>query len=661
MNECLIFYFHHVLMTDFNYIVDRFDDCQILRYQVPGFETLPVDQKLYIYYLNQAALAGRDILWDQHYKHNLTIRKLCEAIYTNYTDDKQKADFVFFVEYLKKIWMWNGIHHHYSMDKFIPKFSETFLAEQISKLSLDQIPLQAGQSVETFIASISPIIFDPNKDAKKVSLDSSSDVILASANNFYDGVSQQEVEYFYKQMKVEWDDSHPSWGLNSQLVKENWVILEKVWKSDAMYGHTIQEITKYLRLAMDYANDNQKLIITLLIEFYQTWDLHIFDDYSIAWLQDVDSHVDFINGFIEVYGDPLGLKGSWEALVNFKDIEASKRTTIISDNAQWFQDHSPVDPRFKKEVVKWVSAKVITAAILGWDCYPATPIGINLPNAEWIRAQYGSKSVTIENITKAYDEASKWSGSLDEFMASPEHVAFEKKYGYQTSNLHTDLHECLGHGSGKVLPWISKDALKEYGSTIEEGRADLFALWYMADPKLLELWLLSDAEAYKAEYYSYMLGWAITQIVRIQFGKDIEESHMRNRSFIAKWVIERADASVLEIKNVEGKTKLYVYDYEKLRTLFGELLAEVQRIKSEWDFDAAKKLVETYGIKIDPVLHEEILARYATLNLAPYKWFVNPKYELILDENKKPIDVSIDYSEWYADQMLRYSREYSGS
>lgn len=646
-------------MTDFAYIVDRFDDCQILRYQVPGFESLPVDQKLYMYYLNQAALAGRDILWNQHYKHNLTIRTICEAIYNTYVDDKEKPDFVFFVEYLKKIWMGNGIHHHYSMDKFIPKFSQAFLAEQIYKLTPDQIPLQEGQSVKDFIAWISPIIFDTTKDTKRVSLDSSGDVILASANNFYDGVNQQEVEDFYKQMETEWYDNDPSWGLNSQLVKENWIIVEKVWKTDGMYGHAIQEIIKYLRLAMNHANDKQRYIIPLLIEYYETGDLKVFDDYSIAWLQDVDSHVDFINGFIEVYGDPLGLKWSWEALVNFKDIEASKRTEIISSNAQWFEDHSPVDPRFKKDVVKWVSAKVITAAILGGDCYPATPIGINLPNAEWIRAQYGSKSVTIENITQAYDAASKWSGFLDEFMPSAEHVAFEKKYGYQTSNLHTDLHECLGHGSGKLLPWVTQDALKEYGSTIEEGRADLFALWYVADPKLLELGLLSDPEAYQAEYYGYILAGTITQIVRIQAGKDIEESHMRNRSFISKWVIERADASVLEIKKEDGKTRLYVYDYEKLRVLFGELLAEVQRIKSEWDFAAAKKLVETYGIKIDPVLHEEILARYATLNLAPYKWFVNPKYELILDENKKPIDVSIDYSEWYADQMLRYSRDYS--
>ena len=643
-------------MTDFNYIVDRFGDCQILRYQVPGFEVLPVDQKLYIYYLNQAALAGRDILWDQHYKHNLTIRRICEAIYTTYTDDKEKSDFVLFVEYLKKIWMGNGIHHHYSMDKFIPTCSQRFFAEQITKLSPDHIPLQAWQSVDDFISWISPIIFDENKDAKRVSLDSSGDVILASANNFYDGVTQHEVEEFYATKK--WENA-PSWGLNSQLFKENWVVSEKVWKADGMYGHAIQEITKYLRLAMNYANDNQKLILTLLIEYYETGDLKVFDDYSIAWLQDVDSHVDFINGFIEVYGDPLGLKGSWEALVNFKDIEASKRTEIISSNAQWFEDHSPVDPRFKKDVVKWVSAKVITAAILGGDCYPATPIGINLPNAEWIRAQYGSKSVTIENITKAYDEAGKWSGFLDEFMPNAEHVAFTKKYGYETSNLHTDLHECLGHGSGKLLPWTSQDALKEYGSTIEEGRADLFALWYMADAKMIELGLLSDPEAYKAEYYGYILAGAITQIVRIQAGKDIEESHMRNRAFISRWVIERADSSILEIKKEEGKTRLYVYDYEKLRVLFGELLAEVQRIKSEWDFAAAKKLVETYGIKIDPILHEEILARYSKLNLAPYKWFVNPRYALVFDENKKPIDVSIDYNEWYAEQMLRYSREFS--
>ncbi len=643
-------------MTDFNYIVDRFDDIQILRYQVPGFEILPIDQKLYIYYLNQAALAGRDILWDQHYKHNLTIRTICEAIYNNYTDDKERSDFILFVAYLKKIWMSNGVHHHYSMDKFIPTCSQVFFAEQIKKLSPDQIPLQAWQSVDEFISWISPIIFDEHKDTKRVSLDSSGDVILASANNFYDGVTQQEVETFYALHKWE---NEPSWWLNSQLVKENWVIVEKIWKADGMYGHTIQEIIKYLRKAMNYANDNQTLVITLLIEYYQTGDLKVFDDYSIAWLQDVDSHVDFVNGFIESYGDPLGLKWTWEALVNFKDIEASKRTTIISDNAQWFEDHSPVDPKFKKEVVKWVSAKVITAAILGGECYPSTPIGINLPNAEWIRAQYGSKSVTIENITKAYDEAGKWSGFLDEFMPSAEHVTFTKTYGYETSNLHTDLHECLGHGSGKLLPWVTQDALKEYGSTIEEWRADLFALWYMADPKILELGLLPDSEAYKAEYYGYILNGAITQIVRIQLGKDVEESHMRNRSFIAKWVIERADASVLEIKKIEGKTKLYVYDYEKLRTLFGELLAEVQRIKSEWDFAAAKKLVETYGIKIDPVLHEEILSRYTKLNLAPYKWFVNPKYEIVSDALWTPVDVIIDYSESYVDQMLRYSKTFS--
>ncbi|MBP9032203.1 MAG: dihydrofolate reductase, partial [Dysgonomonadaceae bacterium] len=614
-----------------------------------------------IYYLSQAALEGRDILWDQHNRYNLTIRRVCEGVYENYMGDKSTEDWKNFETYLKQIWMANGIHHHYSEDKILPKFSKEYFTTIVKSVDPGRMPFRDGMAADETLTEIVPVMFDPNIMPKRMNQAAGVDLIKTSAVNFYEGVTQKEVENFYNKMKNPNDATPVSYGLNSKVVKKDGVVAEQVWKQGGMYDKAITRIIGWLEKAAGVAeNEQQKAVINTLIDFYKTGDLKTFDDYSIKWVSDTSSHVDFVNGFIETYADPLGMKGSWESIVNFKNIEATKRTETISANAQWFEDNSPIDPRFKKSEVKGVSAKVITAAILGGDCYPATPIGINLPNSNWIRAQHGSKSVTIENITYAYDKAAEGNGFNEEFMWSDDERALSKKYGSLTDNLHTDLHECLGHGSGKLLPGVDGDALKAYGSTLEEARADLFALYYLGDPKLVELKLLPDNEAYKSEYYQYMMNGAMTQLTRIKPGKTIEEAHMRNRALIANWVMEKGKAdSVVVFKQKEDKTYVVVNDYDKLRDLFGKLLAEVQRIKSEGDYEAGKKLVETYGVKVDPKLHKEVLARYEKLNLAPYKGFVNPVYKPVTDANGKITDITISYDENYIDQQLRYSRQYS--
>lgn len=647
--------------STFEYRVDRFADIEILRYPVPGFNSLSLQQKELIYYLSQAALEGRDILWDQHNRYNLTIRRVCEGVYENYMGDKSTEDWKNFETYLKQIWMANGIHHHYSEDKILPKFSKEYFTTIVKSVDPGRMPFRDGMAADETLTEIVPVMFDPNIMPKRMNQAAGVDLIKTSAVNFYEGVTQKEVENFYNKMKNPNDATPVSYGLNSKVVKKDGVVAEQVWKQGGMYDKAITRIIGWLEKAAGVAeNEQQKAVINTLIDFYKTGDLKTFDDYSIKWVSDTSSHVDFVNGFIETYADPLGMKGSWESIVNFKNIEATKRTETISANAQWFEDHSPIDPRFKKSEVKGVSAKVITAAILGGDCYPATPIGINLPNSNWIRAQHGSKSVTIENITYAYDKAAEGNGFNEEFMWSDDERALSKKYGSLTDNLHTDLHECLGHGSGKLLPGVDGDALKAYGSTLEEARADLFALYYLGDPKLVELKLLPDNEAYKSEYYQYMMNGAMTQLTRIKPGKTIEEAHMRNRALIANWVMEKGKAdSVVVFKQKEDKTYVVVNDYDKLRDLFGKLLAEVQRIKSEGDYEAGKKLVETYGVKVDPKLHKEILARYEKLNLAPYKGFVNPVYKPVTDANGKITDITISYDENYIDQQLRYSRQYS--
>lgn len=647
--------------STFEYRVDRFADIEILRYPVPGFNSLSLQQKELIYYLSQAALEGRDILWDQHNRYNLTIRRVCEGVYENYMGDKSTEDWKNFETYLKQIWMANGIHHHYSEDKILPKFSKEYFTTIVKSVDPGRMPFRDGMAADETLTEIVPVMFDPNIMPKRMNQAAGVDLIKTSAVNFYEGVTQKEVENFYNKMKNPNDATPVSYGLNSKVVKKNGVVAEQVWKQGGMYDKAITRIIGWLEKAAGVAeNEQQKAVINTLIDFYKTGDLKTFDDYSIKWVSDTSSHVDFVNGFIETYADPLGMKGSWESIVNFKNIEATKRTETISANAQWFEDNSPIDPRFKKSEVKGVSAKVITAAILGGDCYPATPIGINLPNSNWIRAQHGSKSVTIENITYAYDKAAEGNGFNEEFMWSDDERALSKKYGSLTDNLHTDLHECLGHGSGKLLPGVDGDALKAYGSTLEEARADLFALYYLGDPKLVELKLLPDNEAYKSEYYQYMMNGAMTQLTRIKPGKTIEEAHMRNRALIANWVMEKGKAdSVVVFKQKDGKTYVVVNDYDKLRDLFGKLLAEVQRIKSEGDYEAGKKLVETYGVKVDPKLHKEILARYEKLNLAPYKGFVNPVYKPVTDANGKITDITISYDENYIDQQLRYSRQYS--
>lgn len=647
--------------AEFQYAVDRFADVQILRYQVNNFDQLSLNQKLLVYYLSEAAIEGRDILFDQNHKNNLTIRRLLEAVYTLYPGDKSGDEFSGLTTYLKQVWMGNGIHHHYSEDKFTPQFSEQFLKEAVLAIDPQKLPLADGESVDAFINRIFPVIFDPALYAKRSNQEAGVDLIQTSANNFYEGVTQAEVEAFYAQMADPANPRPVPYGLNSKVVKKDGKVQEIVWKKDGMYSAAIIRIVGWLEKAAGVAeNEAQKKVIESLISYYKSGNLSTYDEYSILWLQDLESQVDFVNGFTETYTDPLGMKATWESIVNFKDVEATKRTTIISDNAQWFEDHSPTDNEFKKEEVKGVTAKVITAAMLGGDCYPATPIGINLPNSNWIRAEHGSKSVTIENITEAYTKASAGSGFMEEFMWSETEIERAKKYGSLTDNLHTDLHECLGHGSGKLMPGISPDALKAYGSPIEESRADLFGLYYMADPKMVELGLLPDAEAYKTQYYSYLMNGLMTQLTRIQPGKNIEQAHMRNRQLIASWVFEKGQADgVVELKKKEGKTYVVVNDYLKLRDLFGQLLKEIQRIKSTGDLEAAKVMVETYAVKVNQDIHKEILERYAKLNIAPYRGFVNPVYTLVKADDGSIKDVKVSYDENYVDQHLRYSRDYS--
>ena len=647
--------------NNFNYDVDRFADIQVLRYQVPGFNDLSLRQKKLVYYLQEAALYGRDILFDQNCKYNLQVRQTLEAIYKNYKGDKTTSDYKGFVKYLKQVWFGNGIHHHYSMDKFTPEFSQAFFDAEVKKLPKGKLPLASGQKVSDFLDLMDKVIFDPAFMAKRVNLAAGQDLILTSANNYYEGVTQKEVEDYYKAIKDTTDKTPVMYGLNAKVVKENGKVVEKPYKIGGIYSAAIEKIVKYLKIASNYAdNDAQKAYIGKLIDFYTSGSLKTFDEYSILWAQDTKSDVDFVNGFIENYGDPLSMTGSWESMVNFRNKEASHRTQLISENAQYFEDASPTDPRFKKKNVKGVSAKVITAAILGGDCYPSTPIGINLPNSNWIRANHGSKSVTIENITDAYDEVSKGSGTAEEFAYSDVEVQLMKKYLTLADKLHTDMHECLGHASGQVLPGVDVGVLKNYRSTLEEARADLFALYHMADSKLLELGIFKDADTYKGEYYNYILNGLMLQLRRIEPGKDIEEAHMRNRKLIAEWCYQHGkDENVIEYVTRGGKTYVKVNDYQKLRNLFGKLLAEIQRIKSEGDYDACRDLIENYGVKVDPVLHKEVIERFAKLDLAPYKGFVNPVYRAIRDKNGNITDVKVTYKEGYVDQMLRYGRDYS--
>ena len=639
--------------SDFNYVVDRFADIEVLRYKVPDFEKLTPRQKALVYYLTEAAIAGRDILWDQNGKYNLPIRQLIENVYTNYSGNKESRQYKALEKYLKQIWFGNGIHHHYSMDKFVPEFDETFLRYEVSKLPTDKQP--AGLDM------LCKVIFDPAVLAKRVNQAEGEDLIVTSANNLYEGVTQKQVEDYYNALKDTTVVNPISYGLNTRVAMIDGKVTEQPYRIGGLYSDAIVRIVDNLKKAREYAeNDKQAAVIDKLIEYYTTGDLATFDDYSIQWVEDTDSQVDFINGFIESYGDPLGMTGAWESIVNFKNVEASHRTEALSSNAKWFEEHSPVDPRFRKDEVKGVTAKVITAAILAGDSYPATPIGINLPNANWIRAAHGSKSVTLENITQAYDEASHGSGFNEEFVIDEPTRKLLDDYLFITDNLHTDLHECLGHGSGRLLPGVDPDALKAHGSTLEETRADLFALYYLADPKLLELGLLDNPDAYKAEYYKYILNGMMTQLMRIEPGKDVEEAHMRNRKLISEWAYEhgRKD-NVIEMVNIDGKTFIKINDYKRLRELFGELLGEIQRIKSEGDYEAGRDLVEKYAVKVDPKLHKEVLDRYAHLNIAPYKGFVNPVYTPVFDANGNITDVTIDYTETYIPQMLRYSRDYS--
>lgn len=645
----------------FEYNVEKFADLQILRYRVPGFEELSLKQKELIYYLTQAALEGRDILFDQNGKYNLRIRRTLEAVYTNYKGDKQSPEFLKMEVYLKRVWFASGIHHHYAADKFMPDFSQDFFRKAVLSVDPAMLPLAKGQTAAQLCDEIFPVIFDAKIMPKRVNQADGEDLVMTSASNYYDGVTQDEAEAFYARMKDPKDETPVSYGLNSRLVKENGKVFEKVWKVGGLYTQAIEKIVYWLKKAEGVAeNDSQKAVINKLIQYYQTGNLKDFDEYAIQWVKDLDSRIDFVNGFTESYGDPLGMKASWESLVNFKDLEATKRTEVISSNAQWFEDNSPVEKQFKKEKVKGVSAKVITAAILAGDLYPATAIGINLPNANWIRAHHGSKSVTIGNITDAYNKAAHGNGFNEEFVYSEAEKQLIDKYADLTNDLHTDLHECLGHGSGKLLPGVDPDALKAYGSTIEEARADLFGLYYVADPKLVELKLVPSSDAYKAEYYTFLMNGLMTQLVRIEPGNNVEEAHMRNRQLIARWVFEKGAADkAVEMVQKDGKTYVVVNDYQKVRQLFGELLSEIQRIKSTGDFKAARALVENYAVKVDPKLHAEILERYKKLNLAPYKGFVNPKYELVKDKDGKIVDVTVSYDEGYAEQMLRYSKEYS--
>lgn len=648
--------------VDYNfYNVEQFADLQILRYKVTDFEKLTLSQKKLVYYLTEAALWGRDIYFDQNGKYNLTISRTLEAVYTDWKGDRESADFKAMELYLKRVWFSSGIHHHYGSEKFVPGFAENFFREAVKSVDAAKLPLKEGQTVEQLLDVICPVMFDPSIMKMRTNQADGEDLILTSAANFYEGVTQQEAEDFYNKMKDPKDEAPISYGLNSKLVKRDGKIGEEVYKVGGLYSAAIEKIIYWLEKAEEVAETPEQLeVIKKLIEFYQTGDLKTFDDYTIAWVKDLNSQVDFVNGFTETYTDPLGMKGSWEALVNFKDMQATKRTETISSNAQWFEDNSPVDARFKKENVKGVTAKVITAAILAGDLYPATAIGINLPNSNWVRAQHGSKSVTIGNVTDAYNKAAHGNGFNEEFVLGEAELDLINKYADTTDELHTDLHECLGHASCKLLPGVDPDALKAYGSTIEEGRADLFGLYYVANQKLVDLGLTPNLDAYKAQYYTYMMNGLMTQLVRIEPGKNIEEAHMRNRSFIAHWAFEHGQKDkVVELVKRDGKTYVQINDYEKLRDLFGELLAEVQRIKSEGDFEAARQLVENYGVKVDPVLHQEVLERYAKLNLAPYKGFLNPKYDTVKDADGNIIDVVVSYGETYPEQMLRYSRDYS--
>jgi dipeptidyl-peptidase-3 len=644
----------------FNYTVEQFADLQILRYKVTGFEDLTLQQKELVYYLSEAALWGRDIFYDQNGKYNLAISRALEAIYTDYQGDRNSADFKAMELYLKRVWFSSGIHHHYGSEKFVPGFSEDFFRKALASVDAAKLPLKGGQTLEQLCDEICPVIFNPELLKMRTNQADGEDLIKTSAVNFYEDLTQDEAEAFYNKMKDPNDETPVSYGLNSKLVKKNGKVYEDVYKVGGLYGTAIEKIVFWLQKAEGVAETpEQKAVIAKLIEYYQTGDLKTFDDYTILWVKDLNSLVDFTNGFTETYDDPLGMKGTWEAIVNFKDLAATKRTETISKNAQWFEDNSPVDKQFKKENVKGISAKVITASILSGALYPSTAIGINLPNSNWVRAQHGSKSVTIGNITDAYNKAAHGNGFNEEFVYSQAELDLIDKYADYTDELHTDLHECLGHASGKLLPGVDPDALKAYGSPLEEGRADLFALYYLADSKLVELGLVPDAEAYKSEYYTYLMNGLMTQLVRIEPGKNIEEAHMRNRSFVAHWAYEHGKAdNVVELAKKDGKTYVKINDYAKLRNLFGELLAEVQRIKSTGDYEAARKLIEDYGVKVDPVLHQEVLERYKKLNLAPYKGFVNPKYELVTDAAGQVTDVKVTYDESYVEQMLRYSKDY---
>ena len=656
---------------------ERFADIQMLRYELKGFENLSLTQKIYIYCLSKATLLGRDITFDQQGKYNLRIRKTLEAVYRHYEGNRESEDFKAFEVYLKRVWFASGIHHHYGCEKFVPGFSEESFYEMVGAVADEYLPLSKGQSKEDLLGILVPVIFNPEVMPKRVNQTDGEDLVQTSACNFYENVSQAEVERFYARMKEDGNEQAPSYGLNSKLTKRNGELVELKWTEDGLYGAAIKEIVSWLLRAQKYAeNEEQKHLIDLLVKYYRTGDLKDFDRYSIAWVQQHEGMIDFINGFIEVYGDPLGLKGTWEGIVEYKDLEATKRTQTISQNAQWFEDHSPVDPRFRKPEVKGVTANVICAAMLGGEEYPASAIGINLPNANWIRQEYGSKSVTIGNLTEAYNKAAQGNGFRDEFVIDEDTISLMNQYEDITDDLHTDLHECLGHGSGQLLPGTDPDALKAYGSTIEEARADLFGLYYVADHKLVELGLIPNDEAYKAQYYGYLMNGLLTQTIRIKEGDKIEEAHMRNRALIAWWVMEHAEGAVElvkmdmnyasaedALKDSEGniittKTYVKINDYAKLRHLFGELLAEIQRIKSEGDFEAARLLVEKYAVNIDPELHREILARYKKLNLAPYKGFINPKMTLEMDDEGEITDVVLDYEESYVDQMLRYSDEY---
>lgn len=656
---------------------ERFADIQMLRYELKGFENLSLTQKIYIYCLSKATLLGRDITFDQQGKYNLRIRKTLEAVYRHYEGNRESEDFKAFEVYMKRVWFASGIHHHYGCEKFVPGFSEESFYEMVGAVADEYLPLSKGQSKEDLLGILVPVIFNPEVMPKRVNQTDGEDLVQTSACNFYENVSQAEVERFYARMKEESNEQAPSYGLNSKLTKRNGELVELKWTEDGLYGAAIKEIVSWLLRAQKYAeNEEQKHLIDLLVKYYRTGDLKDFDRYSIAWVQQHEGMIDFINGFIEVYGDPLGLKGTWEGIVEYKDLEATKRTQTISQNAQWFEDHSPVDSRFRKPEVKGVTANVICAAMLGGEEYPASAIGINLPNANWIRQEYGSKSVTIGNLNEAYNKAAQGNGFRDEFVIDEDTISLMNQYEDITDDLHTDLHECLGHGSGQLLPGTDPDALKAYGSTIEEARADLFGLYYVADHKLVELGLTPNDEAYKAQYYGYLMNGLLTQTIRIKEGDKIEEAHMRNRALIAWWVMEHAEGAVElvkmdmnyasaedALKDSEGniittKTYVKINDYAKLRHLFGELLAEIQRIKSEGDFEAARLLVEKYAVSIDPELHREILARYKKLNLAPYKGFINPKMTLEMDEEGEITDVVLDYEESYVDQMLRYSDEY---